>query len=123
MARRATRPDFGIPDSHPLHPKWGRTLNDYTTSYDIEEMKRRLVVTEGMLAKAQEAMTCICDEGEEERVTPSMLQSVLVLAQSPLTFRYFSKPDLIKGCLRLMATVKRQAEPSVCSAFGFLVDF
>lgn len=118
-----------------IYPLWGRELDDYTSSYDFEAALHRFSFNAdsetALWLEAEESMLEICKlagNGESRDLDAIMdhihlptLQSVLKLALSPHTIRHLARPPLIRGCLKLMSTVKQSGKPSPFShEYGYL---
>lgn len=103
-----------------LHSLWGRPLEQYATIYGHDyaqrEASRTLIPDHLSDIKGREAMARMC---QGEAVTLDVLQSVLLLARSPSTFREFNNPYLINVCLRSVSQVKSTSNIPV-SLFHFL---
>lgn len=110
------------------HPSWGRTLDEYTSSYGIDEAKRRVDLDSNSILEARQAIAKIGDLGGEasqviqevktDQIDLSVLKSVLNLALSPQTFRDFESLALISGCIRLMTKVGHSGKPSVSTSYN-----
>lgn len=112
-----------------IHPLWGRKLNEYTASYGPDTTLDRPHLDSdlgySLLAKAQEGIRQICELVDDEartiadrhavarRIHISTLQSVMNLALSPQTLHLLACPPLIRGCIRVMSTVRISGKPSV----------
>ncbi|CAE6523740.1 unnamed protein product [Rhizoctonia solani] len=103
-------------DHDQVHPRWGRPLDQYVHSWnshscvksgDWDARTEAEIRTRAMVAIAE---VCTLDrESNSEhntKVTISMLQAILELSKSPVTFAELGYPGLVDGCLRLMLRVK-----------------
>ncbi|KAH7325371.1 hypothetical protein B0J17DRAFT_682184 [Rhizoctonia solani] len=103
-------------DHDQVHPRWGRPLDQYVHSLSSHSFPKRAdwdTRTEGGVRhRAMMAIAEVCNmdstsnSEHNTKVTLSMLQSILDLAQSPATFAELGYPELVDGCLRLMLRVK-----------------
>jgi hypothetical protein len=110
-----------------MHPRWGRQLDQYASSYGVDAAEHILTLDLGLPMDALESVRKISalatgsNSGHinsidsTEQITLPILRSVLTLARSPHTFHCFAHPSLISGCITLMATVKLSGKHSVSS--------
>ncbi|EUC62837.1 hypothetical protein RSOL_457750 [Rhizoctonia solani AG-3 Rhs1AP] len=106
-------------DSDQVHPLWGPPLDQYIHSYGIDSVQKRAswdVRTElEHRNRGRKAISQICglasgkkdlEKEVAERVSLSMLRSIMDLTLSPGTFVELGYPDLVGGCIKLMKSVK-----------------
>ncbi|CAE6480817.1 unnamed protein product [Rhizoctonia solani] len=111
------------------HPQWGRPLAEYISSFTEDASKGRFYQSEfePIALEAIEQVCQLAGDGSNismrdvEQISVATLDTILVLSRSPLYLRHFESPSLISGCIKLMASVQVNGNPSPFSyEYGYL---
>ncbi|CAE6513653.1 unnamed protein product [Rhizoctonia solani] len=107
-----------------LHTHWGRTIDQYTESYGLNDAMKRISLVEDIQRPAQAAIERIgqvWSKKSDHGVNLSDLQAVLAFSQSAGAYPSFASPSLISGCIYLMAEIKVSGKSTPFSyEYGYL---
>ncbi|KAG8711663.1 hypothetical protein FRC11_002209, partial [Ceratobasidium sp. 423] len=113
------------------HPHWGPPLEQYVRHYDKASIRGRELIEDWIMSSAQgciDSLIAISEETDDievdllaKQVTLEMLRSLLLLSSSGQGVLYLARPQLPRGCMRLMKTVKVDGVVSPFSyEYGYL---
>ncbi|KDN33894.1 hypothetical protein RSAG8_13011, partial [Rhizoctonia solani AG-8 WAC10335] len=113
-----------------IHPHWGRPLDLYKDSYQLEAAQQITISAaaerEGLEAIGLVSQLALDVHERNSRhksniITLPLLESILKLTLSPNTLRHLDDPFLFSGCIHLMAMVKPLGKPSPFSyEYGYI---
>ncbi|KAG8689730.1 hypothetical protein FRC11_000942 [Ceratobasidium sp. 423] len=95
---------------------WGPSLENYVAYYDQAFYLDRAILEYEVSSSAKDAIATIVKVAEEEdgieiellakQLAPPTLRSVLLLSSSTIGVLYLARPKIIRGCIKLMKTIK-----------------